>query len=120
VIDFARLNHSTISFFNLPESAASRWNRVKLNASKVSLFFSIDFFFCVIRILYGTCTFCWKLFFLLPFVPFDTKVMFDSEVNCFLQVGKGLFLDAKAQKLAFQHWIEAVSMHFLTLHIGII
>ncbi|XP_047182607.1 IQ domain-containing protein IQM3-like [Vigna umbellata] len=57
VIDFARLNHSTISFFNLPESAASRWNRVKLNASKV---------------------------------------------------GKGLFLDAKAQKLAFQHWIEAI------------
>lgn len=26
------------------------------------------------------------------------------------QVGKGLSLDAKAQKLAFQHWIEAVSM----------
>ncbi|TKY53066.1 hypothetical protein E2542_SST24589 [Spatholobus suberectus] len=57
VIDFARLNHSTISFFNLPESAASRWSRVKLNASKV---------------------------------------------------GKGLSLDAKAQKLAFQHWIEAI------------
>ncbi|KAK7345378.1 hypothetical protein VNO77_15982 [Canavalia gladiata] len=57
VIDFARLNHSTISFFNLPESVASRWSRVKLNASKV---------------------------------------------------GKGLSLDAKAQKLAFQHWIEAI------------
>lgn len=57
MIDFARLNHSTISFFNLPESAASRWSRVKLNASKV---------------------------------------------------GKGLYLDAKAQKLAFQHWIEAI------------
>ncbi|KAK4481171.1 hypothetical protein RD792_012052 [Penstemon davidsonii] len=58
-IDFARLNHSTISFFNFlkPESAASRWNRVKLNASKV---------------------------------------------------GKGLSKDAKAQKLAFQHWIEAI------------
>ncbi|KAK6139902.1 hypothetical protein DH2020_026347 [Rehmannia glutinosa] len=56
-LDFARLNHSTISFFNLkPESAASRWNRVRLNASKV---------------------------------------------------GKGLSKDAKAQKLAFQHWIEA-------------
>uniref|UniRef100_A0A2P2JPT5 IQ domain-containing protein IQM3-like n=1 Tax=Rhizophora mucronata TaxID=61149 RepID=A0A2P2JPT5_RHIMU len=58
-IDFARLNHSTISFFNFlrPETAASRWNRIKLNASKV---------------------------------------------------GKGLSKDAKAQKLAFQHWIEAI------------
>ncbi|CAK7343406.1 unnamed protein product [Dovyalis caffra] len=56
-IDYARLNHSTISFFNLPESAASRWNRISLNASKV---------------------------------------------------GKGLSKDAKAQKLAFQHWIEAI------------
>ncbi|KAL6574962.1 IQ domain-containing protein iqm3 [Orobanche minor] len=57
-LDFARLNHSTISFFNFlkPETAASRWNRVRLNASKV---------------------------------------------------GKGLSKDAKAQKLAFQHWIEA-------------
>ncbi|CAL5334568.1 unnamed protein product [Camellia sinensis] len=58
-IDFARLNHSTISFFNFskPETAASRWSRVRLNASKV---------------------------------------------------GKGLSKDAKAQKLAFQHWIEAI------------
>ncbi|CAA0837868.1 IQ calmodulin-binding motif family protein [Striga hermonthica] len=58
-LDFARLNHSTISFFNFlkPETAASRWNRVTLNASKV---------------------------------------------------GKGLSKDAKAQKLAFQHWIEAI------------
>ncbi|KAK3043548.1 hypothetical protein RJ639_002127 [Escallonia herrerae] len=68
-IDFARLNHSTISFFNLPETAASRWSRVSLNASKV---------------------------------------------------GKGLSKDDKAQKLAFQHWIEAIdaqhryghSLHF--------
>uniref|UniRef100_A0A803MQH6 IQ domain-containing protein IQM3-like n=2 Tax=Chenopodium quinoa TaxID=63459 RepID=A0A803MQH6_CHEQI len=56
-IDYARLNHSTISFFNFPESAASRWNRVSLIASKV---------------------------------------------------GKGLSQDSKAQKLAFQHWIEAI------------
>ncbi|KAE8713180.1 putative Histidine-containing phosphotransfer protein [Hibiscus syriacus] len=58
-LDYARLNHSTISFFNYlkPETAASRWNRVGLNASKV---------------------------------------------------GKGLSIDAKAQKLAFQHWIEAI------------
>ena len=27
----------------------------------------------------------------------------------FEQVGKGLSKDSKAQKLAFQHWIEAVS-----------
>ncbi|KAL8168165.1 hypothetical protein V2J09_009664 [Rumex salicifolius] len=36
-IDYARLNHSTVSFFSLPtpETAASRWSRVTLNASKV-------------------------------------------------------------------------------------
>ncbi|KAI4365650.1 hypothetical protein MLD38_021616 [Melastoma candidum] len=58
-IDYARLNHSTISFYDFrkPESAASRWHRVRLIASKV---------------------------------------------------GKGLSVDAKAQKLAFQHWIEAI------------
>ncbi|XP_059463561.1 IQ domain-containing protein IQM3-like [Corylus avellana] len=58
-IDYARLNHSTISFFNFskPESVASKWSRVCLNASKV---------------------------------------------------GKGLSKDAKAQQLAFQHWIEAI------------
>ncbi|KAE8664168.1 putative Histidine-containing phosphotransfer protein [Hibiscus syriacus] len=59
VLDYARLKRSTISFFNdlKPETAASRWNRVLLNASKI---------------------------------------------------GKGLSEDAKAQKLAFQHWIEAI------------
>ncbi|KAL6641888.1 hypothetical protein ACP70R_020069 [Stipagrostis hirtigluma subsp. patula] len=58
-LDFARLNHSTVSFFDepKPETAASRWNRVSLNASKV---------------------------------------------------GQGLSRDAKALKLAFQHWIEAI------------
>ncbi|VFQ88054.1 unnamed protein product [Cuscuta campestris] len=58
-LDYARLNHSTISFFNFlkPETTTSRWNRVRLNASKV---------------------------------------------------GKGLSKDEKAQKLAFQHWIEAI------------
>ncbi|ESR49888.1 hypothetical protein CICLE_v10033816mg [Citrus x clementina] len=58
-IDYARLNHSTVSFFNFdkPETAASRWARISLNASKV---------------------------------------------------GKGLSTNAKAQKLAFQHWIEAI------------
>ncbi|CAI9097786.1 OLC1v1034277C1 [Oldenlandia corymbosa var. corymbosa] len=57
-IDYARLNHSTISFFNFSkESPVSRWSRISLNASKV---------------------------------------------------GQGLSKDAKAQKLAFQHWIEAI------------
>lgn len=58
-MDYARLNHSTISFFDYsrPETAVSRWNRVSLNASKV---------------------------------------------------GKGLSIVDKAQKLAFQHWIEAI------------
>jgi len=41
-MDYARLNHSTISFFDYsrPETAVSRWNRVSLNASKVCLFFT--------------------------------------------------------------------------------
>ncbi|XP_009148747.1 IQ domain-containing protein IQM3 isoform X2 [Brassica rapa] len=58
-MDYARLNHSTISFFDYsrPETAVCRWNRVSLNASKV---------------------------------------------------GKGLSIVDKAQKLAFQHWIEAI------------
>uniref|UniRef100_A0A5B7AFG0 IQ domain-containing protein IQM3-like n=1 Tax=Davidia involucrata TaxID=16924 RepID=A0A5B7AFG0_DAVIN len=57
-IDYARLNHSTISFYSLKsETASSRWNRISSNASKV---------------------------------------------------GKGLSKDAKAQLLAFQHWIEAI------------
>jgi hypothetical protein len=29
--------------------------------------------------------------------------------NCLQQVGQGLSRDGKALKLAFQHWIEAVS-----------
>ncbi|XP_077230613.1 IQ domain-containing protein IQM3-like isoform X2 [Tasmannia lanceolata] len=43
-IDFARLNHSTISFFDYlkPETAASRWSRVSLNASKVGKGLSKD------------------------------------------------------------------------------
>nr|CBX24473.1 hypothetical_protein [Oryza glaberrima] len=36
-LDFARLSHSTVSFFDdpKPETVASRWNRVSLNASKI-------------------------------------------------------------------------------------
>eukprot|EP00268_Persea_americana_P025111 TRINITY_DN2445_c0_g1_i4.p1 TRINITY_DN2445_c0_g1~~TRINITY_DN2445_c0_g1_i4.p1 ORF type:complete len:441 (-),score=36.17 TRINITY_DN2445_c0_g1_i4:211-1533(-) len=58
-IDYVRLNYSTLSFFDYlkHKSAQSRWNRVRVNASKV---------------------------------------------------GKGLYKDEKAKKLAFQHWIEAI------------
>lgn len=44
VLDFARLNHSTVSFFNFTESesAVSRWNRITLNASKVGKGLSKD------------------------------------------------------------------------------
>lgn len=31
----------------------------------------------------------------------------------FLQIGKGLNKDSKAKKIAFQHWIEAVSAEFV-------
>ncbi|KAG5055671.1 hypothetical protein JHK85_008181 [Glycine max] len=41
-IDYVRVNHSTISFFNLPETAASCWSRVKLNAAKVGKGLSKD------------------------------------------------------------------------------
>ncbi|CAL9748017.1 unnamed protein product [Musa acuminata subsp. burmannicoides] len=39
VMDFARLNHSTVSFFDhmKQETPVSRWNRVRLNASKARL-----------------------------------------------------------------------------------
>lgn len=44
-IDYARLSHSTISFFNCPETAASRWSRVSLIASKVLFVFCFCFCF---------------------------------------------------------------------------
>jgi hypothetical protein len=37
-----------------------------------------------------------------------------------MQVGQGLSKDAKARKLAFQHWIEAVSTHQLLLFFHLI
>ncbi|KAK3119753.1 hypothetical protein QOZ80_9AG0674710 [Eleusine coracana subsp. coracana] len=43
-LEFAQLNYSTVSFFDepKPETAASRWNRVTLNASKVGQGLSRD------------------------------------------------------------------------------
>lgn len=45
MIDFARQSHNTISFFNFskPESLASKWNRISLNAARV--FFILFLFF---------------------------------------------------------------------------
>lgn len=139
-MDFARLNHSTISFFNFskPETASSRWNRVSLNASKVWILL-----FCIIIIIFGVCNlWVWilieqnkfvryslgNLWFVLVFscrlVEDGSGVVFLSfffflELISFMkildfidQVGKGLSKDVKAQKLAFQHWIEAVMNFF--------
>lgn len=83
-----RLNQSTISFFNLPETAASRWSRVKLNASKVSLFLSLSnfVFVCVCVYVFVYTDAClygyymgWK----------STRFLFElnSKVNCFLGAG---------------------------------
>nr|XP_043624023.1 IQ domain-containing protein IQM1-like [Erigeron canadensis] len=58
-LDFAALDHSSVSFFNVekPETATSRWARARTRAAKV---------------------------------------------------GKGLSKNEKAQKLALQHWLEAI------------
>lgn len=39
-IDYARLSHSTVSFFDYTkrEAVTSRWNRITLNASKVFIY----------------------------------------------------------------------------------
>ncbi|KAF7147981.1 hypothetical protein RHSIM_Rhsim03G0078200 [Rhododendron simsii] len=102
-IDYARLNHSTISYFYKPETAASRWNRISLNASKVSL--SLSDYCNVIS-------------------NKTTAIVTGPTQGNFVRpkaVGKGLSKDAKAQKLAFQHWIEAIDPrhrygHYLHLY----
>lgn len=112
MIDFARLNHSTISFFNLPESAASRWSRVKLNASKVSLSLSLFLiYFCmyIITCYTGICTFCWKilcfLFRVMIVIMIEKKkerfFEFDSESKLFLAGGKGFVLGRQSTKIGF-------------------
>ncbi|THU57369.1 hypothetical protein C4D60_Mb03t02790 [Musa balbisiana] len=81
VMDFARLNHSTVSFFDhmKQETPVSRWNRVRLNASKAR---------------YSSC-------FLSSFF---------SSLLLNILVGQGSSKDAKALELAFQHWIEAIAL----------
>jgi len=38
---------------------------------------------------------------ILPFVPSDTKIMSDSEVNCFFAGGKGFVLGRQSTKVGF-------------------
>lgn len=67
MLEFARLNHSTVSFFNFskPESAVSRWNRVSLNASKVCPFnlFFYDFLLFSLSIFFSSFFYnCWIVY----------------------------------------------------------
>ena len=100
-LDFARLSHSTVSFFDepKPETAASRWNRVGLNASKVFPSPSLRPipFHARIRLLVTSMS---------SYVTFFMSALLACNLQ---QVGQGLSRDGKALKLAFQHWIEAVS-----------
>ncbi|URD93578.1 hypothetical protein MUK42_00672 [Musa troglodytarum] len=99
VMDFARLNHSTVSFFDhmKQETPVSRWNRVRLNASKAR---------------YSSCFLSFRLYFkYFGNKQIKTNSLADrSRVGIFgeLQVGQGSSKDAKALELAFQHWIEAI------------
>ena len=57
MIDFARLNHSTISFFNFlkPESFASKWHRIKSNAAKVIFIFKFYIYIYRIGLVFKFC-----------------------------------------------------------------
>lgn len=103
-LDFASLKRSSISFFNddKPQTAISRWARARTRAAKVierraeredrlPLRQPISLFF--------------PIFFLVK------KLTLDRPPD--LQVGKGLSKDEKAQKLALQHWLEAVSANLI-------
>jgi len=88
LLDFAELKRSSISFFDIekPESAISRWSRARMRAAKVSskeIDVSIQVTFC-------------------------STAFLSARIFYPLQVGKGLSKDAKARKLALQHWLEAV------------
>ena len=99
-LDFAALKRSSVSFFNVekPETAVSRWARARTRAAKVG--------FWIIQ---------------LTFWFFDDFIFVISiRANCLnvLQVGKGLSKDEKAQKLALQHWLEAVSFDIYEFHLS--
>lgn len=92
VLDFAELKRSSISFFDIEkhETAISRWSRARTRAAKVNF----DYWH---HLLVWIC-----------FSPRNLVILCDSP--CLFQVGKGLSQNSKAQKLALQHWLEAVSM----------
>jgi len=101
LLDFALLRRSSVSFFDIEgqESAVSKWARARTRAAKVRFASS----------------------------PARPKAVFSQHSQFFryeiitngirkshqIQVGKGLSKDEKAQKLALQHWLEAVSIDIL-------
>lgn len=91
-LDFAALKRSSVSFFNIekPETAVSRWARARTRVAKV---LNLSLNHALIIIIYIYIEYILILSFKLPG-----------------QVGKGLSKDEKAQKLALQHWLEAVSL----------
>lgn len=102
-LDFASLKHSSVSFFNggKPETAASRWARARTRVAKVRAHALSS---CLLvrnahRDAFG--------------IPSESQLLTYAS-SCFvllllLQLGKGLSKNGKAQKLARQHWLEAVS-----------
>jgi len=88
-LDVAALKRSSVSFFDVqkPETAVSRWARARTRAAKVLVQYSNVFSFLIIQ------------------VNFSHRLLH----VVFLKVGKGLSKDDKAQKLALQHWLEAVN-----------
>jgi hypothetical protein len=96
LLDFALLRRSSVSFFDIErqESAVSKWARARTRAAKVRI----------------TCQ---------SVTSHQLRIIWcEVGEDCTdgickshrIQVGKGLSKDEKAQKLALQHWLEAVSI----------
>ncbi|RZS05139.1 hypothetical protein BHM03_00035610 [Ensete ventricosum] len=86
VMDFARLNHSTVSFFDhmKQETPVSRWNRVRLNASKArysSCFLSFFIYFHLYFKYFATKRAKWI------FVMSTTKVLYAGQVGGMKLIG---------------------------------
>lgn len=101
LLDFAELKRSSISFFDIdqPESAVSRWSRATTKAAK-----ACTFHFLWMNISNNTQP--------IIFVVLTISALY---FPC-CQVGKGLSKDERAQKLALQHWLEAVSLRLSFPH----
>ena len=91
LLDFAELKRSSISFFGIEkhETALSRWARARTRAAKVNFYMFLP-----------------ALVMNLPTPEKCLTICFQTS----LQVGKGLSKNEKGQKLALQHWLEAVSL----------